>query len=381
MNMPPPSGGQYPQPPVSPHNQGHPNRQFGYNAQQPPPGWQQGNWPQQPGPPIRKGNSLKWLLIGVAALLVIGITVGATLTFTQDSGHGGPTTPTSGALSELASAADSEPARIITSEPTCQTFVGISNSLADVETQGWGEIRGSLGPKSEWTADQRTHVEAVTRAMRGAADQSEPLLKQTPHRVIRELYGQFIAFGRAYADSVADYLPADDGLASANVNAGSAIVGICNSINLGSASRAMAVDPAAGPTALADTSNALNPERFITSTSSTCTEWVSRLNNFNTQTTEWGEVDPSVPASQWTPERRALEASVRPLILAFATDIEGAGRQSGNPTLEDFAVSAALYLRAYLAVGDSYSPADGWLSYVGFKFANLVSGACRAAAR
>ena len=123
-----------------------------------------------------------------------------------------------------------------------------------------------------------------------------------------------------------------------------------------------------------------DPQRFITARDATCDEWVRRLDKFDADTTQWADADPSVPASQWTPERQALEQSVQPLLTAYANDTESAGRQSGNPVLEDFAFSAALYLRAYLTVGDNYKVADGWLSSVGFKFANLVSGACLAVA-
>ena len=38
-------------------------------------------------------------------------------------------------------------------------------------------------------------------------------------------------------------------------------------------------------------------------------------------------------------------------------------------------MSAALYIRGYVDVGDSYSPNDSWLSFVGFRYANLISAA------
>jgi hypothetical protein len=374
VSVPPPGGWQPPQQPGPPPSQGQPYGPPGYN---PPLGWQQGVWPQ-PGPPPQQGNNLKWLLIGVSVLLVIGISVGATLIFTRDGGGGGTTTTTSGAPSDVASANDTGPVTIITDEPTCAKFVNISNSLVDIQRQGWGDSRESLGPSAEWTSDQRAQVEAVARAMRNAADQSFSLLKQTPHRVIRELYEQFIVYGRAYADSVPGYSPADDALASANVNAGSAIIGICNTITYGSSGRGVALAAAPQPTELARVGDPADPQRFIKAPDSTCVEWVRRLDEFNAETTAWADSDPSVPASQWTPERRALEQSVQPLIEAYANNIDTLGRQSKNPVLEDFASSAALYLRAYLTVGDNYKVADGWLSSVGFKFANLVSGACLA---
>ena len=41
--------------------------------------------------------------------------------------------------------------------------------------------------------------------MRNAADQTVPLAKLTPHRVMRELYEQFIAYARAYSDAIPTY--------------------------------------------------------------------------------------------------------------------------------------------------------------------------------
>ena len=47
--------------------------------------------------------------------------------------------------------------------------------------------------------------ESVGKAMRSAADQTVNLVKSTPHRVMRELYEQFIAYARAFADTVPTY--------------------------------------------------------------------------------------------------------------------------------------------------------------------------------
>jgi hypothetical protein len=387
MSMPPQGGWQPPQPPGPPPNQGQPYGQpitpSGYNPEQPPPGRHQGPWQPQPGPPPQEGNGLKWLLIAVAILLVIGISVGATLIFTRgDGGGGGTATSTSGAPSDIASANDTGPVSIITDEPTCQSYLVIGNSLADVEAKGWGAERAALGPASEWTPDERSHVQAVATAMRSAADQVAPLVKQTPHRLVRELYEQFIAYGRAYADSVQDYVPRNNELASASVNTGAALVGICNAITYGAASRAVAVEPASAPTEVGAVGDPAKPLPFVTESDSACTGWIEREEKLTADTPDWQDVDMGLPATQWTPERRATEERVRPILAAFADDLETAGRQSGNPTLEDFALASALYINAYVSVGDSYNgSADGWLSYTGLRIANSVTAACSAAAR
>ncbi|GAB7067457.1 hypothetical protein JCM12141A_17460 [Mycolicibacterium hodleri] len=311
---------------------------------------------------------------------MIGITVGVTLIFTRDSGDVNTTPSTSGAPSDFASAQDSGAVQVITSDPTCNSFVDINNSLADIQANGWGAQRSALGPVQEWTPEQRAQVEAVSKATRNAADQIAPLAKQTPHRVVRELYQQFIAFGRAYADSISTYVPANNGLASANVNASSALVGICNAITYGSAARSVALDPMAPPVNRADPGIAAEPQRFITTNEPACTSFQQMSDKFNADTADWQQLDSSVAAEQWTPEQRTIQMAALPFITSWANDMERVGRGSGNAVLEDFSATAAVYLRAYVAVGDKYVGTDSWLSYVSVKLNQVILGACRATA-
>ncbi|WP_156720871.1 hypothetical protein [Mycobacterium sp. Root135] len=320
------------------------------------------------------------MLVAVAVLLVIGITIGATLIFTRNSDNGGAT-PAPRTPGDIASSSDTGPIGVITDEPTCNTFNGINNNLAAVQTNGWGEVRSTLGPVAEWTTEQRSQVEAVATSVRTATDQLVPLVKQTPHRLVRELYEQFIAYGRAYSDSIPNYIPANDGLASVFVNSSSAMVGICNAIQLGSASRSLNQATAQPSTNTPPIGDPSEPNLFVTTSNSTCTEWIARLDRFNAETSpEWQHRDSGIPGSQWDANRKQIEDAARPLLNSYADDIQMLGRQSANFVLEDFANASAAYIRAYLAAGDSYINADGWLNYAAFRIANLVSGACRATA-
>lgn len=350
--------------------------------QQRPPGWQQGPWPPQPPPPLPdfapdKKNTVKWLLIAVAVLLVIGVGVGATLLFTRDGGGGGSTTSSSAAPSDVASADDTGPVAIISEEPTCEAFIDIYNALANVQSQGWNQERRTLGSATDWTPDQRSHVEAVVTALRNAADQIVGLAKRTPHRVIRELYEQFIAYGRAYADSVPNYTAGDGYLAGTNVAIGNALKGICNSITYKSHTRSLAIAPADNPSSVAAVGNPADPHRFVTSPDATCSNWIANDAEFAAGSGEWQNLDSNVPGEQWTPEQRAIQLAALPVLSTLAKDMESTGRQSENPVLEDFAVLGALYLRAYVSAGDSYTPADSWLSFAGLRINNTVAAACQ----
>ena len=221
----PPQPGQWDPgaPPPSPH--------------QPPPGYYPtpGWGAQQPPPPPSKNSGLKWLLVAVAILLVIAISVGVTLFFTRGgSGGDGPTSTSSSptAIGDVASANDTGPVAIITSDPTCASWRTVQDALAAAQSDDWSQRDPSI-PASEWTPVQKAQFEAVGTGMRTAADQAVGFAKQTPHRVMRELYGQFIAYGRAYADSLASYSPDDDFLSRANVSLSSAIAGVCDAVAYG----------------------------------------------------------------------------------------------------------------------------------------------------
>jgi hypothetical protein len=350
--------------------------------QQRPPSWQ-GPRPPQPPPPLPdfapdKKNTIKWLLIAVAVLLVVGVTIGATLHFTRDNGGGGSTTSPSAAPIDVASANDTGPVAIITQEPTCDAYYVINNGLAGVEGNGWSAQRATLGPVADWTPDQHAQAQAVATAMKNAADQAVGLAKQTPHRAVRELYEQFIAYGRAYANSIWAFTPADNFFADAQVSMGNALVGICNAIKNQSVSRTIGLEGTASPTGASQLGNPADPQLFLDSSNTTCDAWIANSHKFDASTSVWQQMDTTVPGSGWTSEQRATQLSALPAIASFANDMESAGRRSGNPIFEDFAVLGSLYFRAYVAAGDTYTPADSWLTHVGSRINNSILGACQA---
>jgi hypothetical protein len=316
-------------------------------------------------------------LVAIAVLLVIGVTIGATLLITRD-GDGPSTPPTSDVPSDIASANDTGPVSIITEEPTCKGFNAINNALADVAQNGWGSARSTLGPAADWTADQRQQTEAVATAMRNAARQTVGLAKQTPHRLVRELYEQYIAYGRAYADSLPAYTPADDSLASVTVNAGAALIAICNSITYESTGRALAIEEADAPSSNQTATNIEDPPEFISDQSPTCTAWVNRDRRFSDETKDWAALDTSIDGAQWTPEQKTIQLSTLPKLSAWASDMEALGRQSNNPVMEDFALAAGLYLRAYVTGGETYVMADSYLTTTAFRLSNTIAAACEA---
>ena len=339
---------------------------------------------QPPGPPIR-GNGLKWVLGAVVLIVVVAVTVGATLLFTGGgSGDNPPTgtssTPTtSGVASDVASASDDGPVAIITDDPSCSEWSTINSALANQQRNGWDRRDPALSAAS-WTPQQRAEHESVGAAMRRAADQTVALAKSTPHRVMRELYEQAIAYWRAYADRIPMYTPADDHLALASTSTSTALLYVCYGITYGSAiTQAPSVPAAAPPSQLAPIRDPANPQILLATPALICPEWISTANRFNEEIAAWTTTNADIPASQWSPEQRSINDDVVPIMTTFADNIEDLGKRSRDPTIQDFSAFAATYQRAYVRAVPGYVPPDNALHRAAMGAVGLVSEACLAA--
>jgi hypothetical protein len=346
----------------------------------PPQGYQQ-PWYPPPGPP-KKNGGVNWTILGVAALVIVAVTVVVIVVVLHSSSGGnskGSTTSTAAPASGIASANDNGPVTVITDDPSCAPWAPINNTLAASEQQnGWDKRDPSI-PASAWSPEQRTQFDAVGMAMRNAADQMVTLAKLTPHRVMRELHEQAIAYLRGYADSIPDYTANDDHLARVAIDTASAVLSICNAITYGSAAaRGPLIATPAAPTQTAPPGDPAKPQRFLTAANPVCNDWQSWGSDFNSASAGWQKSDPNIPASQWSPEQKALNDAVGPLISSYADKAEQLGRRSGNPTLEDFAVLTAQYERAYVQGLPTYVPADRYLYQATTFSSGVISQACRA---
>ncbi|MEO3759570.1 hypothetical protein ABGB19_14945 [Mycobacterium sp. B14F4] len=372
MTYPPPPGGPPAPPPGNPvPPQGYPGH-WGPQSQGP---WPQQQW--QSGPPQKKrGNGWKWALGAVALLAVVGVTVAVTVSVTSGDGNGDDPTP-SGETYGLASADNKGPVNIITEDPSCAAWIPIQSTLAN--SQGaWAERDPSI-PATSWTAEQRAQYEVARDAYSDAADQTVQLVKVTPHRVMRELYEQFIAYARGYIDAIPQYSPEDDYLSGVATASSAALGYICGAISYDAAqARAPLVADAPAPTKLAPLSDPSSPQRLLTRPDPTCSEWDSLLTQFQVDTKAWQALDANIPASDWTPEQRAVIDSVIPVMKTFADDIEELGRQSTNAVMQDFAILAAQYRRAYANALPTYNSADSYLARTANRTTAVIYDACNA---
>ncbi|MCV7357566.1 Vmc-like lipoprotein signal peptide domain-containing protein [Mycolicibacterium fluoranthenivorans] len=327
----------------------------------------------------------KWIIGAVALVAVIAVTAVVAVSCTKSSGGSDKPTAaptTSGApASDFASANDTGPVSVITEDPSCAPWMPILNTLADAEANGWKERDPSI-PATVWSQDVRTQYLAVADAMRSAAEQTAPLMKVTTHRVMRELYEQFIAYAEAYADHVPVYTAPDNQLALTAVGAAEVLSHICQAITYGSAAaRAPLVEPAQPPTSVSPLGNSNRPVRFLTTPNLVCSDLRQAVDAFNAtpEVAAWKGTDANIPASQWTPELRASATALKPVLESFAEKLNELGRQSSNSALEDFSTLAAQYMRAYVLSFPTFTRPDENLYDTSRLTAPMIVSACAAA--
>jgi hypothetical protein len=330
-------------------------------------------------------NSVKWALGSATAVAVVAAVVAVVLLF--GGGGSGTNSPkasdpqpgsTNHAAAGVSSASDTGPATVITEDPSCPAWASINDALATSGEGLWNDRDRSV-PASAWTETQRAQFMAAAQSMRSAAAQTVGLVKLTPHRVMRELYEQFIAYARAYAQRIPRYTPADNNLAGAANSASSALGAICGAIADGSAAaRGPMVPPSAAPTDTALVGTPANPQPFLSTSNPVCHGWKSALDQFGMDSVAWQQTDPNIPAIYWNHEQMATNYAVAPTMNAYASKLEQLGRQSDNPIWHDFADLSAQYRRAFVVALPTYSPSDNHLANAANYVSTTILGACAA---
>lgn len=364
-----------------------------------PPPQQPGGWPGQPGPggqwgpqqpwpapvPPKKGGAAKWAIGAVSLVAVIAVTAVVAVSCTKNSGDsngGGGGTKTSAAPSDVASANDTGPVGIITEDPSCAAWTPVNNTLYDVENKGWLQRDPSV-PATSWSPEVRMQFESVGAAMRKAADQAVPLAKMTTHRVLRELYAQFTAYSRAYADSISRYAPIDDSLAQAGSTAGLTIMHICNAISSGSAAARASLAPSQDPpVSVAPIGDLSNPQRVFKTPDAVCSELGPTLDQLllNPVFKSWLNTDPGIPVGSWSKDQQSLNDAVAPIMSSTADALDKLAAKSSNPVVQDFIRLGVVYRLAYVQSLPTYQPSDQKLYSAGQMAPGIVSAACDYAA-
>jgi hypothetical protein len=316
----------------------------------------------------------------VAVVLAIALTAVVTvLVVRPDSGtstaQGNPDVTNS----EFASVRDNGPVTIITDDPTCDAWNTVAGESASVTDSVKWDDRDTSIPATAWTPDQRAMYDSAGTAMTRAANQAEGLVTKTPHRVMRELYEQFIAYTRAFVQSIPSYVPADNHLTVAASGAGNGLANICGAIMYRSAQAVALLVPAVSNPTDSSRKYEISTTVLLNDRNSVCGEWDSLVSKFSEDTKAWRAIDKNVAAKDWTPEQKRLNDEVAPVMLASADEMERLGRGSGNPTLEDIAILAAQYRRGFVTTLPTYTSADSYLELTTTNLVRLINWACKAA--
>lgn len=333
----------------------------------------------------KQTSSLKWGLIAVTVLAVVAVALVAVVLLGgvpgKDPLAGGSSTPAKkAATSGIASADDTSPAAVIIDDPSCSGWTVISNNLATTLALlghgKWNERDLSI-PASEWNDEQRKEYAAAGQVVRTAAAQTVGLVKLTPHRVMRELYEQFIAYARGFVEHIPTYTARDASLAGTAHSASSALAAICAATTNGAAAaRGPLVESQSPPTKTASPGNPTNPQRFLSGSNAVCTDWKTTLEKFGVDTADWQSIDPSIAATYWNPQQKAFNLSVGPVMVSFANRLQQMGRRSENPILQDFADLSAQYRRAFVLALPTYDPSDNQLANAATFISTTVLGGC-----
>jgi len=343
----------------------------------PPPGYPpQGPPPWYPPPPPSRGGGAKWLIL--AALVAVVAVAAAVIVVVLHSNSGANSNGPTNAASDIASANDKGPVTVITQDPSCSAWESIDKTLVTSEDNGWVQRDPSI-PASAWTPEQRSQFEAVGQAMRTATDQTVALAKLTPHRVMRELYEQFIAYSRDYADAIAHYSPLDDHLTDVANSTANALSGICDSIAFeAAAKRGPLVPPSGKPSQTAAPGNLAHPQRFLTDANTVCGKWISVWRRFDDDTASFRSQNLDTPATEWTPEQKAFGKAVTSKMTAYTDEADQLRQLSGNPILYDFAALSAEYYRAFVIAIPTYGTPDSYLMGTGTSAGSTIRAACQA---
>lgn len=337
-------------------------------------------------PAPKQTHSLKWGLVAVVVLAVVALVLVGVVLWGGDPGKDGLAdgagSSRNAAASGIASAGDTGPVAVIIDDPSCTAWASISgnlaNTLALLGHGKWNERDQSI-PAAQWNDELKKEYLAAGQVVRSAAAQTIGLVKLTPHRVMRELYEQFIAYARAFVEHIPNYTARDAALSGTAHSAASALAAICSATANGSAAaRGLLVDTQTAPSKVAPPGNPTNPQRYLTGPNAICTDWQATLAKFGADTAEWRDIDPSISATYWNPQQKAINQSAGPVMISMANKLQQLGRHANNPVLQDFADLSATYRRAFVLALPTYDPTDNALANAATFVSTTVLGACAA---
>ncbi len=332
-----------------------------------PPGGGPSQWPpaSPPSPPDfgvapNRSNRRRWVWVGVSLAAVVALVVGLLVwEATSDSAAGG-----SGQSAD--NGADRMVGLVRQEDPVCADWLEIGDELA-AGTERWADLDKST-PVNEWTAEQRDVFDAAARAMRSAADEFEAILPKAKSQLLKELISQSIVYWHRYLDALSNYAATDGKLAAVASNFSGAVTFVCTAVPLvpdqeGGERRSMVAEPA-------------ELSAFMPAKDRVCTDFLAMIDDQNAVLGGWTATDPSVPASQWSPEERLASSAATKVLTHDSSTVVGFSERTSNEIFADLLFSYAAYLKAFAAALPDYVPDDDQLWKVSIYLGGGLAAAC-----
>lgn len=111
-----------------------------------------------------------------------------------------------------------------------------------------------------------------------------------------------------------------------------------------------------------------------------CGEWAAIAKRFMAQREDWVATDPNIPASQWSPQQRALTAAVIPTMKDEAEELRQLADRASAPELKTLLQLRAQYEAAFADRLATYTQSDHALWAAAIDFANAADSFCTAMA-
>lgn len=113
-----------------------------------------------------------------------------------------------------------------------------------------------------------------------------------------------------------------------------------------------------------------------------CATWALATNDYRTKEDDWAKTDPSIPASQWSPQQRAITLNVIPVLRQEAADLRGFAAKASDPTLRFLMQLEAAYQEAFADRLPNYTPpGDQLLWQAAINASVMINSQCYAVAR
>lgn len=111
-----------------------------------------------------------------------------------------------------------------------------------------------------------------------------------------------------------------------------------------------------------------------------CAEWAPLHDSYRTQLAAWVAVDPNIPASQWSPDQRAVNMAVIPVLRSEASDMRRLAQTAKDPLLKALLQEQAVYEDHTAQAIPDYQPNDAKFWGAVVNFSNTVNALCTAVA-